>query len=148
MMDDSGEDLFITQSTFRSEVDTQDACEAVDFLSTSFDLLSDDREGHEVRQETVKNASATSSAEPVVTITNSPAKRVQEISPVSIEANVIVGQEPLIPLESNLTEDDVDVVSDEVVSAALDAVMSNVKDPGRFGEPVADMTVQLNTAKG
>lgn len=52
-LDDSGEDLFITQSTFRTEenVATQEADEAAHFLlDASFDLLSDDTSRPEVVQ--------------------------------------------------------------------------------------------------
>lgn len=146
-MDDSGDDLFITQSTFRTEVDTQDASEAVDYFDTSIDFLHNDTDAPEVVQywdfsDEVCNAES---------VVDKPVEgRPEQVTetPLSIDANVIVGQEPIISLENKLDDAEVDAVSDEVVSAALQAVLGNAKDLNRCGDPVTDTDVSLNTAKG
>lgn len=137
-MDDSGEDLFITQSTFRSEdVDTQEAGEAVDFLNLSMNVY--DASAPETVEywdfSNERRNSSTSDANGAST----------NVLP---DNNVVVGQEPILPLEPAFqVEDFSSNISDEVLSAAIDAVAKEKPAISRHGEPVSDDHVKQNTGK-
>lgn len=136
---DSGEDLFITQSTFRT--DTQDAVEAADFLDTSFNLDVNFGEGEIVNYMDFSKQGSSA---------HDGAVQQQHDAPISIEQdNVIVGHEPVIPLVANLEEEKLyGELPDEVVSAALDAALSATAKEQRFAEPVSDGTVKDSSTKG
>lgn len=162
---DSGDDLFITQSNFRT-VETQEAAEAVDFLDTSFpfdfadDLLStgDTETAHSscsAKKPSVLNDSEVLSCPVDCTAPLNDVKTSEGVSAGEKAAtdegasglqhpvtNVVVGQEPFIALEANL---DLEVDEDALLSAALDDAMQDID---RFGEPVSDETVQSNSGKG
>lgn len=136
---DSGEDLFITQSNFKS--DTQDAAGAADFFETDFNL-SLDLDAPEVVQywDFSHDASNVHDNEPVP-----PADLLSNPVDAFDTENVIIGEEPAVPLLPNLEEDG---VSDEVLSGALDAALDSVQETNRFAQPVSDSTVQESSAKG
>lgn len=150
---DSGKDLFITQSSFRSAVDTQEASEAVDFLNTSLFDLSEDvpLSGevveywdfmHEHEQELKAILEQIASESSVVKATsetgNNPFSSPQEdVSAQAIDLNVDV----------NLLNKDVDKVSDDTLNAAVDEV-TKVPTLNRHADPVSDKTIKENSGKG
>lgn len=143
--DDSCSDLFITQSCFRTNVDTQGASDAVNFLNGSFDLLQDNSgeviEYWDFSKENSNNKSSPQMEEKA--LDKSKDDNVPEVS------NVEVGKEPFLPLVPDLFDDhDVDKVSDDVLSAALDSVTAELVDTERFGAPVLSNEVTENSGKG
>lgn len=128
VLDDSSDDLFITQSTFRSNVDTQEADEAAEFLSTSF--MADE------------NYCLAKNYDPAAP------ERVHYWDFLSSSLNDTdkpTGNAPV------LTDGDVDQVSDSVVEAAVKAVLDDTKGKGnssRHSDPVSDVAVKENTSKG
>lgn len=171
---DSGEDLFITQSTFRS-VDTQDADEAVNFFDSSFVPESLIAKGDVVEYwdfskssndvpsaPTVVSNEATTCAIPLANTAkeSEPQSAVKNLvhsaneaavsvnTTVNVNDNVIVGLEPFVPLVPDLlTDDDVDKVQDDVLQAAAKALTTE-QQTDRFGKPVSDGEVQQHTGKG
>lgn len=156
-------DLFITQSTFRT--DTQEAAEAADFLDTSFDIfgtptqdvktteqlfagrtvhyldLSEHTSDHgtTVSHDDTKSDCNHDKEEP--TIEDIGASEVG----LPVDENIVPGQEPFLPL---LTEDDVSTVSDDLLKAAVECVTADTNDGDRFAEPTSDATVEEHSGKG
>lgn len=183
---DSGDDLFITQSTFRT-VDTQDADEAANFLDSSFisdslmakgDVVEYWDFSHEYRHEydnvknvakegestlptleegtsdtptTVSNTTKESTLDGLVQNSAKPLQRgdVSISATVNLNENVVVGQEPFVPLMPDvLTNADVDQVGDDVLQAAAKALTTEANTTDRFGKPVSDGEVKQHTGKG
>lgn len=147
--DDSCSDMFITQSSFRTNVETQEASKAADFLSDSFILPDELPTGdvveyldfsHEVSN--AKNVGAEITGHASETVRN-------ETVAVPPLPNIDVGQKPFVPLLPDLFDDnDVNTVSDEVLSAAVDTVLSHGEERDRHGPPVSLQTVEENAVKG
>lgn len=151
--DDSASDLFITQSSFRTNVETQEANEAVNFLENSLDLsvelptgdvvqYLDFTEDHKkeyarIAAENAKDSSTSSTTGVEHDHNNSAA--------ASVPSNVLVGEEPFVPLLPELFDEE-DVLPDDVLLAALDA-SERVSDE-RHGKPVSSETVKENSTKG
>lgn len=132
---DSADDLFITQSNFRT--DTQDAANAAEFLETDFNL-SFDLEAPETVEYWDFSKEVTN-----VQQGNSDTKHEDHV--IDTAVNVVVGEEPSVPLLPNLQDDE---VTDEVLSSTLDAVIDSLPDEKWFAAPVSDATVQESSAKG
>lgn len=138
--DDSCSDLFITQSCFRSNVETQEASNAADFLDKSLDISLELPTGdvveyldftEEHRKEYAKIA----------------AENAQSSTAESTDDNVLLGQEPFVPLVPDLFDDE-DVLPDEVLAAALDASEALQTCNDRHAKPVSANTVKENSTKG
>lgn len=122
-MDDSGDDLFITQSSFCTvDVDTQDASDAVDFLHTSFDLFQESETSapevvqywdftndvlHTENVSSPKKTPATESPKPTDLGIPSGATFAQpHDNSAEASDNVTASKEPLIQLEADFTVED------------------------------------------
>lgn len=160
---DSGEDLFITQSSFHTAT-TQDADEAANFFDTSF-IIEDDLMAkgdvveywdfsHEIVNVNSEEC-ATKSVDAVKSIEDNQGKEAATTSEIAVNAsihvnpNIAVGEEPFIPLVADLLDDaDVDKVQDELLQAAAEALTSEKPNSDRHGAPVSDAAVQQHTGKG
>lgn len=163
-------DLFITQSTFRT--DMQEASEAADFLDMPFDifgtLTQDVRSTEELFAGTTVhyldfgyggNADGNSrqpTTVPNVAVHESAHVSAEKLEPTIEETlssaavseppqNIVPGKEPVVPL---LTEEDVSSLSDDLLKAALQSVLADDNDLDCFGIPISDATVDQHSGKG
>lgn len=145
---DSGEDLFIT--SFRT--DTQNAGNAAEFLETSFNLSVDYSTPEIVQYWDFSKDNSTSDdvSKPAGDVSSHihVAEGVVQNSTASLDDNVAIGEEPILPLVPAFDSDTVEQLSDEVVSAALDDAVAVLQSSNRFGAPVSDGTVQQSSVKG
>lgn len=123
---DSSDGLFITQSCFKTDVDTQEADNAADFFSTSFEITD--------------------------SFSRRPLGERQSDKNDAVPDPCISDEVPVIPESSKecdlFTDGDVDKVSDGVLNAALDAVLAETQADDRFGAPIPDNAMKEKTMKG
>lgn len=123
---DSGDDLFITQSTFRSVPDTGEAANAADFLQNAADNSGELLEYWDFSKENKQSEHS-------------------HVAPVEHDgANAGLSVDVSLDV---LTDKDVDAISDKAVQDAVDAVFLK-SDASHFGQPVSDEEVHRHAGKG
>lgn len=171
---DSGDDLFITQSSFRT-IDTQDAADAAGFFDNSGELVEYWDFSSDLRNaETVSDVQSVSQKCETVTAVHAPALEdtvnvqpqplsCEESAAIDVTSNVnvnlnvpqdviapaaenvVVGEEPFVALQPDFfDDDDTDGIDEDFLQEAYYALNADEK---RHAAPVSDAHVAHHSGK-